>query len=62
MSPKISIITINYNDVEGLNRTMRSVFSQSCKAFEFIVIDGGSADGSKDCIEKKFAFTTPKVI
>lgn len=52
MSPRISIITINYNDVEGLNRTMRSVFSQSCNMFEFIVIDGGSSDGSKDCIEK----------
>lgn len=51
-SPLISIITINYNNVEGLNRTLHSVVNQTCKEFEYIVIDGGSTDGSKELIEK----------
>lgn len=50
--PKISIITINYNDRLGLERTIRSVISQSFNDFEFIVIDGGSIDGSVDVIKK----------
>ncbi len=52
MIPKVSIITVNYNNLKGLDRTVSSVFSQSSKAFEFIIIDGGSVDGSKDYIEK----------
>lgn len=49
---KISIITVNYNDIEGLQRTFNSVFFQNYRAFEFIVIDGGSKDGSKKLIEQ----------
>ncbi len=41
-----SIITINYNNHFGLERTIQSVVSQSFKSYEFIVIDGGSNDGS----------------
>ena len=52
MNPKISIITINYNNKEGLERTFKSVFSQTYKQFEYLVIDGGSNDGSKELIEK----------
>lgn len=47
---KLSIITINYNDAEGLRLTMESVLNQSCRDFEYIVIDGGSSDASKDII------------
>ena len=47
----ISIITINYNNVSGLEATLKSVQSQNHKGFEHIVIDGGSDDGSKDIIE-----------
>lgn len=47
---KLSIITINFNNVSGLQRTMNSVLSQTWKDFEYIVIDGGSNDGSKDLI------------
>jgi len=50
--PFLSIITINYNDVEGLERTMKSVFEQHFIDFEFIVIDGGSRDRSVDCIHE----------
>jgi glycosyltransferase involved in cell wall biosynthesis len=41
-----SIITINYNNLEGLIHTFNSVICQTNTAFEFIVIDGGSTDGS----------------
>lgn len=52
MNPKITIITINYNNHEGLEKTIKSVISQSYKDFEYIVIDGGSQDGSREVIEK----------
>lgn len=49
---KLSIITVNYNDAKGLDRTITSVISQTYHNFEFIVIDGGSTDGSIDVIKK----------
>ena len=49
---KISIITVNYNDKVGLEKTIQSVLSQENATFEFVVIDGNSSDGSKDVIEK----------
>ena len=49
---KLSIITVNYNDVEGLERTIQSVISQTFHDYEFIIIDGGSTDGSVDVIKK----------
>ena len=48
---RISIITVNYNDAEGLGHTIQSVISQTCKDFEYIVIDGGSTDGSESIIK-----------
>ena len=50
-SPLISIITINYNDKVGLERTLKSVTNQTYKNVEYIVIDGDSTDGSKELIE-----------
>lgn len=50
--PKISIITINYNNKTGLEKTIESVINQSFREFEYIIIDGGSTDGSKEVIEK----------
>jgi glycosyltransferase involved in cell wall biosynthesis len=50
--PELSIITVNYNNLEGLKKTMSSVFEQTFKAYEYIIIDGGSEDGSKACIEQ----------
>lgn len=46
MIPKISIITVNYNNLKGLKRTVESVVGQTWKEFEYIIIDGGSTDGS----------------
>ena len=48
---KISIITINYNNAAGLEKTLNSVFNQTYQSYEHIVIDGGSTDGSKHIIE-----------
>lgn len=52
MSKKISIITINYNDREGLLQTIGSVVGQTWQDFEFLVIDGGSTDGGKEVLEQ----------
>ena len=49
---KYSIITVNYNNREGLRRTIESVVSQTFRDFEFIVIDGGSTDGSADVLRE----------
>ena len=49
---KLSIITVNFNDAEGLERTIKSVISQTFRDYEFIIIDGGSTDGSVDIIKK----------
>lgn len=48
---KVSVITINYNNAKGLLRTIESVIKQSYTNYEYIVIDGGSTDESKQIIE-----------
>ena len=49
---KYSIITINYNNRDGLEMTINSVLGQSYQDFEYIIIDGGSTDGSVEVIKK----------
>ncbi len=49
---KLSIITINFNNCEGLRKTIESVVNQTWKEFEWIIVDGGSTDGSKELIEE----------
>lgn len=48
---KFSIITINLNNRERLKKTIESVVNQTCKDFEYLIIDGGSTDGSVDVIK-----------
>lgn len=55
MSMVLSIITINFNNAAGLAKTMQSVFAQTYKNIEYIIIDGGSSDGSKGLIESHAA-------
>lgn len=52
---KVSVITINYNNASGLNHTIHSVKRQSHDDHEFIVIDGGSTDGSLEVIKENHA-------
>jgi glycosyltransferase involved in cell wall biosynthesis len=49
---RLSVITINYNNKEGLEKTVLSVIQQTYTNFEYIIIDGNSTDGSKLVIEK----------
>lgn len=51
-NPKLSIITVNLNNRDGLQRTIDSVVSQTFTDYEWIVIDGGSTDGSRELIEQ----------
>lgn len=48
---RISIITVNFNNKDGLEKTIKSVISQPPKLYEYIIIDGGSTDGSVDVIK-----------
>ena len=48
----LSIITINYNNRGGLQKTIDSVLAQTWTDYEWIVIDGGSTDGSRELIEQ----------
>lgn len=48
----LSIITICYNDCPGLELTLKSVSSQTCRDFEYIVIDGASTDGSAELLRQ----------
>lgn len=50
--PRLSIITINFNNKEGFYKTISSVVNQTYKNLEYIIIDGGSEDGSLDIIEQ----------
>src|SRR5215213_3812369 len=57
--PQFSIISINLNNAEGLQKTFDSVFNQTFTDFEYIIIDGGSSDGSEEIIKEnadKFSY------
>ena len=49
---KLSIITINYNNAEGLRKTLASVAAQTYPYIEHIIVDGASTDGSVDVIRE----------
>lgn len=51
-SPKISIITVVFNNVKYIERTILSVVCQTYPEIEYIIVDGGSNDGTTDIIKK----------
>jgi glycosyltransferase involved in cell wall biosynthesis len=52
MEPTLSVITIVYNNVKDIERTMLSVLTQTHRHVEYIVVDGASTDGTKEVIQK----------
>lgn len=51
-NPKISVVTVCFNAVKEIEKTMLSVLNQTYTNVEYIVIDGGSTDGTVDIIKK----------
>ena len=52
LEPKISIVTITYNSAATLEETVRSVVMQDYPSLEYVIIDGGSSDGTLDIVSK----------
>lgn len=51
--PVISVITVVFNDVAHIRRTMDSVFAQTYPTIDYIVIDGGSTDGTAEAVAER---------
>lgn len=50
--PILSVITVTYNAIDTLERTLDSVKSQTYQSIEYVIVDGGSSDGSLDLINQ----------
>lgn len=51
-NPMFSIITITYNSEKTVERTIKSVLAQTCKDYEYIIVDGASKDSTIDIVKK----------
>ena len=52
MEPLITIITVSYNCIDTIERTIKSVLAQDYSNYRYIVVDGNSTDGTYDAINK----------
>jgi glycosyltransferase involved in cell wall biosynthesis len=52
INPKVSIITVVFNGAQHIEQTIKSVISQDYSNIEYIIIDGGSTDGTQEIIKK----------
>ncbi|OXG08606.1 glycosyltransferase [Flavobacterium piscis] len=50
--PLVTIITVCYNAVQTLEQTILNVVNQDCKDYEYVIIDGGSTDGTLEIVKK----------
>ena len=49
---RLSIITINYNNAQGLEKTLNSVITQTNIQFEHVIVDGASTDNAVEIIQQ----------
>ena len=51
--PKISVITVVYNNLDGIQKSLPSVLKQTYQGFEYVVVDGASTDGTAEYLAKQ---------